>query len=189
VALALARLLAKRGARPEVLVIDYAEPKSDPVIPIRNVSDLADASGTFDVVIASAILEHIPDVGEATRQLWALGGAGALFYARTPFWAPMLRLFPSIDLTFPGHVHDMGPAYWNRFLETLELRGDLLASQPSIVETSLRQAPLRTLAAHMLKTPSHIECRFRRSGWRRPIWGYVGGWEVFARIDGDSVES
>jgi hypothetical protein len=94
----------------------------------------------------------------------------------------MLRLFPSIDLTFPGHVHDMGPAYWNHFMTTLGFPGELLASRPSIVETTLRQAPLRTVAAHLLKAPSHLECRLRGNAWSRPAWGYVGGWEVFATI-------
>lgn len=183
VALALARILKARGASPEVLLVDYADPQTDSDIPTRSVRELADATGQFDVVIASAILEHVPDVGEATRRLWALGAPGAIFYARTPFWAPMVKLVPSIDLTFPGHVHDMGPAYWNHFMTTLGLPGELLASRPSIVETTLAQAPARTVAAHLLKAPSRLECLLRGKGWTRPWWGYVGGWEVFARID------
>ncbi|MFT6396043.1 MAG: SAM-dependent methyltransferase [Bradymonadia bacterium] len=182
VALAVARILSGRGVKPEVLVIDYAEPAEGEGIPIRNVKELGDATGTFDVIIASAILEHVPDVGDVTRKLWTLGQPGSVFYARTPYWLPMLRLKTSIDMTFPGHVHDMGPEYWNHFLSTLALRGELIASQPSIVETSFRQAPVRTALAHLLKAPSRLECRLRGTSWRRPVWGVVGGWEVFARI-------
>lgn len=182
VALALARILAGRGATPEVTLVDYAEPQPDAAFPIERITELEDVRGEFDVIVASAILEHVPDVGDAIRRLWRLGRPGAVFYARTPYWAPMLRLAPSIDLTFPGHVHDMGPAFWNRFIGTLELEGDLLASRPSIVETSLSQAPARTAAAYLLKAPSHLECLVRRGDWRRPLWGFVGGWEVFARV-------
>lgn len=182
VGLAVARILAQGGARPELLVIDYADPINGGEISVSNVKELDDATGTFDVIIASAILEHVPDVGDSTRKLWALGRPGSVFYARTPYWLPMLRLRSSIDMTFPGHVHDMGPAYWNNFLSTLGLAGELIVSQPSIVETSFRQAPVRTTIAHLLKAPSHLECRLRGTSWRRPIWGFVGGWEVFARI-------
>lgn len=182
VALALAKRLAERGASPEILLVDYAKPRPDAAFPISNVAELEDASGAYDVVIASAILEHVPNVGDALRKLWALGAPGAVFYARTPYWAPILRVAPSIDLTFPGHVHDMGPAFWNRFLDTLELSGELLVSRPSIVETTFGQAPVRTLAAYLLKAPSHLECRLRPGNWKTPLWGFVGGWEVFARM-------
>lgn len=182
VALAVARVFQKRGVRPEVLVVDYAAPADGGDISISNVKELDEATGTFDVIIASAILEHVPNVGNITRKLWSLGEPGSVFYARTPYWLPLLRLRPSIDMTFPGHVHDMGPAYWNHFLHALDLPGELIVSQPSIVETSLRQAPVRTALAHLLKAPSRLECRLRGTQWRRPVWGVVGGWEVFARI-------
>ena len=44
-------------------------------------------------------------------------------YARTPFVLPLARIVPSIDITYPGHVHDMGSVFWGRFIETFGMKG------------------------------------------------------------------
>lgn len=182
-ALAVARraLDERRCDRVEVVVVDHVPPVAcdDTSITIEQVPDLNDVDQPCGLVIASAILEHIPEVGATLRRLFDLAAPGALFYARTPYWAPMLGVLPRIDLTFPGHVHDIGAPFWNGVTTTFAIDAVPLVSQPSIVETELGDAPLRTLAAHALKLPSRLEVALRPVGWRRPWWGYVGGWEIF----------
>ena len=173
--------------RVEILEVEYEEPRAteNPAIQIRRVPELSDADGSFDLILASAILEHVPEVGSTLRRLFSMAAPGALLYARTPYWVPLTRWVPSIDLTFPGHVHDMGAPFWNRVTQTYRVPAKLLRSRPSIVETTWRSDPLRTLAAHLLKPPGHLESRWRRPGWVQPWWGLVGGWEVVLRFESD----
>lgn len=62
--------------------------------------------------------------------------------------------------------------------------GELLVSRPSIVETSFREAPLRTALAHLSKAPARLENVLRRRGPGPSdrLWRLVGGWEVLIRL-------
>jgi SAM-dependent methyltransferase len=132
-----------------------------------------------DLVLASAILEHIPYPQEDFTRLLSALRAGGVFYARTPCVASLFRTLQriglSVDFTFPAHVHDMGEGYWSNVLSLLPpaFQGySLIWSHPSPVESSLRKDPLRTVAAHVLKAPWRI---FRKH------YQFVGGWEVLIR--------
>jgi hypothetical protein len=85
------------------------------------------------------------------------------------------RLGWRVDFTYPAHVHDLGPAFWNRILSYLPVdrtEFEIRAAGPSPVETAFRAAPLRTAAGYALKAPGYV------LGSRYP---FVGGWEVFIR--------
>jgi hypothetical protein len=160
----------------------------DPDIALRGAVTLDDVDGRFDVLLASAILEHIPEVGDTFVRLVGLGAPGAVLYARTPWWVPLMRVIPNVDMTFPAHVHDMGPAFWNRVNETYGVGLIPVASRPSLVETTLTESPLRTVMAYALKAPSLVEVAVRPTGWTRAWWKFVGGWEaVFAFPDFDEA--
>ena len=105
------------------------------------------------------------------QRLFALIADGGYFYARTPYVVPLTRLMPRLDLTYPGHVHDMGMDFWDKVTDAFDFPGVQIESRPSLVETSFTQAPARTFAAYALKAPARIV----RS------WPFVGGWEVVLR--------
>lgn len=182
IAAAVARSLVASGraSSARVLVVDYVEPapSADRRVEVRGARSLAEADGRFDLVLASAVLEHIPAVHEVLRGLLDRVGPGGWMYARTPYAVPLKRLLPRYDVNFPAHVHDLGPAFWSRVLTTFGVDGEVALSRPSLVETELADAPARTLAAHLLKLPARLE---RRLGRAVPRWGLVGGWEVFLR--------
>lgn len=177
-ALAVARLLP---SPPEITVVDLAEPETHPPELARAVwrRELADVAGPFDLVIASAVLEHIPRLGVRLRELAGLLAQGAALYARTPYWLPLSRL-AGVDLGFPAHVHDLGAPFWHRVGPALGLPLRLQVSRASIVETTFAGAGWRTLAAYLLKAPSRLESLWRSVG-RDPLWRLVGGWEVLLR--------
>jgi 2-polyprenyl-3-methyl-5-hydroxy-6-metoxy-1,4-benzoquinol methylase len=160
-------------------VVDYEKPReaSMPNVAVNGHRDLNEVGGQYDVLLASAILEHIPDAHSTIRKLAGMAGPGAFMYARTPYVVPLARLVPTLDTTYPAHVHDMGSGFWNRFAETFKLRTRLLLSRPSLVETTLRDNPIRTILAQALKFPALVEL-YLSEQMRVPRWKLVGGWEV-----------
>ena len=133
--------------------------------------------GVYDLVIASAVIEHVPAARQFLTELLNRIRPGGCFYARTPYVAPLLRLLPGFDFTFPGHVHDLGPAFWASVPDVFDSRLRIRHFQTSLVETSCRENPARAALAHALKLPSRFETIFRQRPTRL-MWPYVGGWEV-----------
>lgn len=189
VAYAIARRLLARSARRRIHidVVDFEAPRAseDDCIILRGYKDLCDVEGGYDLILASAVLEHVPQVNAVIRHLAALARPGAYFYARTPFMIPLGRLIGKLDLTYPAHVHDMGSSFWNRFVQTFELRAETIVSRPSLIETTLLEAPARTIAAFVMKLPAHLELAMRRQRPMDPVWTLVGGWEIVLRFTPD----
>jgi SAM-dependent methyltransferase len=183
-ALALAgRLIGGVGGEAEVLVIDRQEPapSPDPRVRLARAASLAEAEiagggREFDLVLASAVLEHVPDLRPLLAALLAAVAPGGAFYARTPAAVPLARLVPGLDLGYPAHVHDLGSGFWNRAGGLFRFRGRTAVSRPSLVATGWRD-PLRTGFAHLLKLPARIEGRLAPARPDR-MWNLVGGWEV-----------
>jgi len=175
--------LGKQSNAPiDIVVVDYNQVLVSPIHPrvtLSNASNFQDipTDRRFHLVLASAIIEHLPDPAEITRKLLSALAPGGCFYARTPYVVPLLqicrRLNMPFDFTFPGHFHDLGQDFWENILGTLNMAsGDwtLARSAPSVVETSFSEYFGRTLLAYGIKAPWWI---LRRS------YPLVGGWEVF----------
>ena len=91
--------------------------------------------------------------------------------------APLLRILNTLrvpfDFTYPGHVHDLGAAFWNNVLKILPVEQKEYAvaiSGPSPVETTINAHPLRTVLAYAAKLPAYV---------LREGYPFAGGWEVF----------
>ena len=172
----------------ELTVVDhFVDERADREIRFLDVTDFAALGERFDVVLASAVLEHLVDLAWTSRKLLSLCGPGAVFYARTPYESPLATLVPGYRLRWPRHLHDLGPAFWAGFLETMGFKGSLLRSAPSVVESDFATRPLRTLIAHLMKGPAEAEAALlpeRVGGRGRLLWRWVGGWEVVLRVDG-----
>jgi hypothetical protein len=177
--LAAAKLLIERGTR--AVEIDIVDFQQSPVCGIEGVSisraqsTLELGSRQYELVLASAIVEHLAEPREELVRLLAALAPGGCLYARTPWILPVLRglsqLGMNVDFTFPAHLHDLGRNFWNRILSFLPLDAQayrIRHAAPSIVETGFSRAPVRTLAAYALKAPARLF----------PSWPFVGGWEV-----------
>ncbi|MDG2519171.1 class I SAM-dependent methyltransferase [Lysobacter soli] len=178
-----ARQLLERGARSvRIGLIDHNQTTvavDDARIEVVRATDLAEIPlGAADIVLASAIIEHIPHPREILAKLFAALRPGGVFYARTPYVLPLMKLaraaHVNLDFTYPGHVHDLGARFWNGVAEHLDLGVpiQIIRFTPSIVETTFDRHFARTLAAYVLKAPSRV---FKEH------YGLVGGWEVFIR--------
>src|SRR4029077_20947864 len=115
-------------------VVDYEKPReaSTPNVVVNGHRNLNEVGGQYDVLLASAILEHIPDAHSTIRKHVGMAGPGAFMYAGAQYVVQLARLAPMLDTTYPAHVHDMGSGFWDRFAETFHLRARLLLSRPSL---------------------------------------------------------
>ena len=77
-------------------VVDYEKHReaSTPNVVVNGHRDLNEVGGQYDVLLASAILEHIPDAHSTIRKLVGMARPGAFMYARTPYVVPLARLVP-----------------------------------------------------------------------------------------------
>jgi SAM-dependent methyltransferase len=163
----------------EVVIVDYANQQITRDYPVSYCSELTALQGKFNVVIASAVLEHIKKPVDIIRQLFTVLDDGGYFYARTPYSLPMRRLSGNFDLSFPMHLHDMGNLYWDNFLTVYGVSGcRLLVSRPSIVSTDFGSNPVVTLLAYAMKFPARVERLLPNRQGRPLLWPFVGGWEV-----------
>jgi hypothetical protein len=180
--LAVARKLLAQAPerRVQLTLVDYQTPRAtgtDERLAVSHERHLAQVRGPFDLVLASAVLEHIPELHDVLSQLFQMLAPLGWFYARTPYFAPLKRLLPKLDITYPGHVHDLGAPFWNRVPVTFEQPLRLMVSRPSLIETDWLRQPVRTLTAWVMKLPARLELAALPSP-RTPRWRLVGGWEV-----------
>lgn len=159
--------------------VDHVTSSDKDDIPVGFLGDASlAASGSYQMVLASASLEHVPEPANDLRHLLRCVAPGGVFYARTPFVVPILRIMHALHIPmefgYPGHLHDMGDKFWNRILDVLELRQEfqVLKSRPSLTQYTFRENPAWALIAGALKGPRHV---------LGAAWPYVGGWEVFLK--------
>lgn len=186
VARALAKEFLRRGTqRVDIVLVDYnacATVIDDGRITVTSRSELTSdgAENAYDVVLASAIVEHLPEPRDVILKLLKCIGPEGSAYFRTPAMRSLVRLAArlgvTVDFTYPGHLHDMGQAFWEGLLKSLRIDAiRLVHSRPSIVETTIQESFGRTLAAYVSKAPWYI---------LRKRYTLVGGWEaVFSRAE------
>jgi 2-polyprenyl-3-methyl-5-hydroxy-6-metoxy-1,4-benzoquinol methylase len=129
----------------------------------------------FDIIIASAIIEHLKSPGKTLQKLLVLLKKGGVFYSRTPYIMPFFKLLKrtriSVDIQYPGHLFDLGNLFWKNSLYNLKFDDDYLIrlSQTSIAEDSFKESFFKALATRIFKIPSNF---FKYK------YHLVGGWEV-----------
>jgi 2-polyprenyl-3-methyl-5-hydroxy-6-metoxy-1,4-benzoquinol methylase len=172
--------LADGSSNAQIDLVDYNSNLSrteSAGITVEPHQTLAEVKGKqFNLVLASAVLEHIAFPRPALIDLLSSVKPGCMFYARTPSMAPILRILQFFrlpyDFTFPAHIHDLGQAFWEQVPQSVEAEVGalrMISSRPSVVETSFSHNAIRTTVAYALKAPWYLlGSRYR----------LVGGWEV-----------
>ncbi|MBN2383335.1 class I SAM-dependent methyltransferase [bacterium] len=182
-ALRTAEVLLKKGLKEvAITIVDYGEnlvTGSNSAISLQKHSTLEPIKNNmYHLIIASAVLEHLPDPGSILDRLLDLVAPGGLLYARTPDDVPFMKLFTLLGLrwnfVFPAHLHSLGQDFWEYYFRSGTFRSDfsVVLSRPALVETSFRDHFVKTLAAYVFKTPWYL------LGQR---YNLIGGWEIFSR--------
>jgi SAM-dependent methyltransferase len=172
-------LLDNAISQAEIFVIDSgseARDSSDERIVVRKQSDiLREDEGSYDLVIASAVLEHIPEAPTVLERLLDQVKPGGMLYIRTPATSSFIKIAESVglhwDFTFPAHVYDLGQLFWEKYFgsEPKKRLFNVVFSRPSIVEASFSHSPIRAGLSWLFKAPWYL------LGSR---WQFVGGWEL-----------
>lgn len=168
----------KRRCKIEIVVVDFSEINEDisEEYSVQSKQDLSEIENdSFDIVFASAVIEHLPDAGKILPELIKKMNKNALLYIRTPWSVPLNHLLKKVgrawDFNFPAHVHDLGKDFWENYVSnTSEFQ--LIHSAPSLVETTFRTNFIRTLFAKLLKMPWYV---FSKN------YTKVGGWEIVVK--------
>jgi SAM-dependent methyltransferase len=183
------QLLRKGCQQVNITIVDYNTTLAgniDTRISLTHKEGLDHLSPDYDFVIASAIIEHIPQPKDILMRLLDLLNKGGIFYARTPCMATCIWLCNVLgmkwDFTYPAHIHDLGQDFWESFFGKIFSAVDfsILESKPAIVETSFKDHFLTTCAAYILKAPWYVLGR---------RYTLVGGWEIFVRKNSDTMHT
>jgi len=166
------------GASGSLTIVDYDRRQfanSPHGINVKYVQDLGKVSeAEFDVVIASAVLEHLPHPKECLLELADRLAIGGIMYVRTPFVVPLLKLINRFGVkphfAFPGHLHDLGQPFWENRSEWLPDSSGIetLTSKPSPASANFGSHPVRFIFATLVKLPWYV------LGRHYPL---VGAWE------------
>jgi 2-polyprenyl-3-methyl-5-hydroxy-6-metoxy-1,4-benzoquinol methylase len=169
--------IGKGTERVEITLVDRCAscPHDSGAITIDCYQELPARAQDFDIVIASAVIEHIPTPRSVLMALLNSLRVGGGIYFRTPTVSSLIRLTSRfglhMDLKYPEHVHDMGQAFWEQLIPSLGLTDSfsIVKSKPSIVQEDFRRHPLRAALAHAMKSPWYL---------LRSRYTMVGGWEA-----------
>jgi len=170
--------------RIKILVVDYVKPApyARDNVEFDSVKCLAEVHHErYDLIVASAILEHIPDLRPTLRSLFSVSAPGGSIYIRVPWVLPLRTWLSTVPLLWPMHVHDLGPSFWNRLCDREALNAEVFRSRPPLSETEFRHHFLLTLISHVMKAPAKIELSLRQNP-KDLFWKYVAGWEVVYRV-------
>ncbi len=166
-----------------VFLVDYHKQDDliNQYIKFFSKQSLDEINKKFDIVLASAILEHIPDLHYTLNKLFSRVKKNGFFYARTPCTMPLKKIIKKTPMFYPMHVHDLGPSFWNRIIKNFDIDAKILTSKPAIVATEFKREFELTLLAYLLKFPAYLEktIRFNPKDY---IWDFAGGWEVFIQF-------
>ena len=138
----------------------------------------------FDLIIASAILEHIPNLKPVLIGLFNQLDENGVLYVKVPYLLPLRKLFPFIAMLYPMHVHDLGASFWNTLPEKLGISNIKIArSQPPPAETEFKSHFILTTISHIMKFPFYLE-RAIRGSRKHYFYNLVAGWEVVYKKEG-----
>ena len=165
----------------KAVVVDVFDSVSFDDIAFQSLTEFeSNASKSYDIVIASAVLEHLTDAQPKLTKLLDIIKPAGVFYARTPYELPLAKLPLKYKTSWPVHLHDMGASFWEYIADIHSQEFTVIKSNTSTLETSFKTKPLYSLVALLLKLPSYLETSTIKKAFKYSgvLWPYIGGWEV-----------
>jgi SAM-dependent methyltransferase len=133
----------------------------------------------FDLVLASAVIEHLKRPGEVLQSLYESCAEYGFLYFRIPSNFPLGKLSKRLML-FPEHLSHLGPRFWDVIPKLLGWSVKLEYSRPSIADAPFTANPIAALGSAIFKLPANVEVSIRQLLRNPSVARYecAGGWEV-----------
>ena len=167
-------------AKVDILVCDFENETVRPVnknIRVERVRSVEKAMDKFDLVIASAVIEHVNYPHAILPLLFSLVEKGGYFYIRVPYAMPIykvvkkLKVFSDYRMKFPMHLHDFSPQFFDNIYNTYNISGfTTVFSAPPCVENTFRHNPLMAVLTRLIRFP-YLFCK---------AYPFVGSWAILS---------
>ena len=170
-----------------VTVVDIFERKDSSGITFLNPVEFQSLTqDTFDVVVASAVVEHLKDPNQTLSKLYDVCRPGGHLYFRVPNLFPLARVWPPI-LIYPEHLSDLGPRFWKELPQILGWEVKTVYSRTCQTDTLFRESPLASIVGTSMKIPARVEVWIRNQfNVENPArYECSGGWEVLYSKSGN----
>ena len=135
--------------------------------------------GDFNLIIASAVLEHLQNPLDTLIFLVDKLATGGVIYIRTPYVLPFHRLLNKlgvqIDFGFPAHFFDFSPKSWDFILNELKRSIptlEVVHRNASIPEVGIKHSPFVAVLTILIKLPARIGFKY---------WPFSGGLEFMLK--------
>lgn len=178
----IAKLLIDREGveKIDILIVDFNEEHSvisnDKRIDFKRIhpnSFISEDKVIYDIIIASAVLEHEFFAGKLMSLLFSKMSSTGYIYIRVPYIMPIYLLLSKIgikiDIGFPAHLHDFSKRFFDNLPTVLNLQNlEVVISQPADFQYSFRKHFTKALFSRLIRLPYYLS----------KSYPYVGSWEV-----------
>lgn len=176
----LIKLFLTKNIEAKSLVVDVHDSCKHQNIKFIHLEKFKNNTEKFDIILASAVLEHLPDFISVTNELLDKVKVNGFFYCRTPWEYEISKVFKFNKIKWPRHLYDIGGDYWTKFFEKKE-DYKMILNETSSTEIKKKQF-IKYVLAQLLKKISNIETAiFKNYKFYKPKWSFVGGWEVIVK--------
>jgi SAM-dependent methyltransferase len=172
-------LLNKNNINAESLVVDIHNSTNGEKIYFKSVENFKDDQNAYDLILASAVLEHLPNFRDVLENLLSKLENDGYFYCRTPWEFELSKLMKFYKIKWPRHLYDIGGDFWINFFRNKK-DFNIVMSETSVTEISKKNI-FKYLIAQFLKNISKFEFYIKKNKISLPRWPFVGGWDLIVK--------
>lgn len=105
-------------------MVDIYNNKINKELAFEHIDSFQENKRKFDLVLASAVLEHLPNFISVKEKLISKVNLNRYFYCRTPWEFELSKIIKFYKVKWLRHLYDIGGDYWSIYFRkkiTLEL--------------------------------------------------------------------
>ena len=154
----LIKLFKKDKVSTEGLVVDIYDSLSNKELAFEHVDSFQENKEKFDLVLASAVLEHLPNFISVKERLISKVNLNGYFYCRTPWEFEVSKILKFYKVKWPRHLYDIGGDYWSIYFRKKN-NFRIVLNETSNTEISKKNI-LNYIIAQLLKLISRTKSNF-----------------------------
>lgn len=173
------KLLKKNNIYAQSLVVDIHDSTQGENIYFKTVEEFKLDEEKYDIILASAVLEHLPNFRDILDNLLNKLNNKGYFYCRTPWEFELSKIMKIYKIKWPRHLYDIGGDFWVNFFKSKN-DFEIILSETSVTEISKKNI-IKYITAQILKKISLLEFYIKKNKLSLPKWPFVGGWDLIVK--------